>query len=312
MGNSITKIRLGTRSSRLALSQVAEVHLLLADLYPNIAVEIVPITTSGDKIKDKCLAEFGGKGLFVKELEEALLSDKIDIAVHSAKDVPPLLDENTVIGAYTKRIDARDCFVSNQYSSFKKLPKNAVIGTSSSRRKAYILRARPDLKVINFRGNIDTRLAKIDENGTDAIILAVSGLLRLGKENRITEAFAIEEILPAGGQGSLVLQIRKKDLKIAKLLESINDQESHICIETERAFLQNLQASCVTPVAVYAFIEKDKLMLKTAIIDFDGSEICETSHHSKVNLAKGLEMALKAASETKRKSPQLWQRIIQN
>lgn len=312
MDSSTTKIRLGTRSSRLALSQAAEVHLLLADLYPKINIEIVPITTSGDKIKDKCLAEFGGKGLFIKELEEALLNNKIDVAIHSAKDVPPILDENTSIAAYTKRIDPRDCFVSNQYKSFKKLPKNAVIGTSSSRRKSYVLRERPDLKVINFRGNIDTRLAKIDDKGADAIILAVSGLLRLGKENRINEAFDVEQILPAGGQGSLALQIRKKDLKIAELIRPVNDQESHICIETERAFLQNLQASCVSPVAAYAFIEKDKLILKTAIIDFDGTEIYETSNHCKVNLVKGLEIAFKAAEETKCKSPQLWQRIIQN
>ena len=195
------KIRLGTRASNLALSQVSEIHLLIAEFFPEIKIEVVPILTSGDKIQDKNLAEIGGKGLFIKELEDALINNKIDIAVHSSKDIPPIIHQDTEISAFTKLLDSRDCFVSNKYSSFKKLPKNATIGTSSTRRKAYILKQRPDLKVVNFRGNIDTRLSKIENDEVDGAILAVAGLLRLGKESKITEVFDIEKILPAGGQG---------------------------------------------------------------------------------------------------------------
>ena len=185
------KIRLGTRASNLALSQVSEIHLLIAEFFPEIEIEVVPILTSGDKIQDKNLAEIGGKGLFIKELEEALINNKIDIAVHSSKDIPPIIHQDTEISAFTKLLDSRDCFVSNKYSSFKKLPKNATIGTSSTRRKAYILKQRPDLKVVNFRGNIDTRLNKIENNEVDGAILAVAGLMRLGKENKITEVIDV-------------------------------------------------------------------------------------------------------------------------
>ena len=216
MNDFTKKIRLGTRASNLALSQVAEVHLLIADFFPEVKIEVIPIATSGDKIQDKNLAEIGGKGLFIKELEEALINNKIDVAVHSSKDIPPIIHEDTEICAFTKLLDSRDCFVSKKYSSFKKLPKNAIIGTSSTRRKAYILRERPDLKVVNFRGNIDTRLGKIENDEVDGAILAVAGLMRLGKENKITEIFNVEKMLPSGGQGSLALQIREKDKNLAK------------------------------------------------------------------------------------------------
>lgn len=310
MSNLIKKIRLGTRASRLALAQVSEIHLLIADFFPNIPIEIVPITTSGDKIQDRNLAEVGGKGLFIKELEEALINNKIDIAVHSAKDVPPIIHQDTEIGAFTTRIDSRDCFVSNKYSTFKKLPKNAVIGTSSARRKAYILRQRPDLRVINFRGNIDTRLAKIDDGQVDGAILAVSGMLRLAKENRICEAFEIDKMLPAGGQGALALQIRKGEVELANILQKINHLETQICVKSERAFLRDLGASCITPVGAYAFIENKKLVLKTAIIDYDGKEIFETKSATNLTLNDAVNLGHKASEETKEKALALLRKIV--
>jgi len=310
MGNLINKIRLGTRASRLALAQVSEIQLLIADFFPNIQVEIVPITTSGDKIQDRNLAEIGGKGLFIKELEEALLSNKIDIAVHSAKDVPPIIHPATTLGAFTTRVDARDCFISNKYSSFKKLPKNAVIGTSSTRRKAFILKSRPDLQVVNFRGNIDTRLNKIDDQQVDGAILAVSGMVRLAKENRIREAFEINRMLPAGGQGALALQIRDGETEIAKILQKINHLETQICVKCERAFLRELGASCTTPVGAYAYIENQQLIFKTAIIDYNGQEIYETQHSSDLSLENAIEIGIKASQQTKKYASTLLQKIV--
>lgn len=312
MGDLVNKIRLGTRASRLALAQVAEIHLLIAEHFPQIAIEIVPITTSGDKALDKNLAEIGGKGLFIKELEEALLSNQIDIAVHSAKDMPPILHEQTEIKAFTNRFDHRDCFVSNKYPSFKKLPKNAIIGTSSARRKAFILKHRPDINVVNFRGNIDTRLNKIFDNEVDGAILAVSGLLRLGKENKVLQAFEVSQIVPAGGQGALALQVRKSDHHLTNILQKINHLDTQICVKTERSFLRELGASCTTPVGAFAYIENNKLFFKTAIIDYDGSEIFETNFKCKANLEEGIKIGIKAGIETKQKAHKLLKKIIQN
>jgi len=307
---SIDKIRLGTRASRLALSQVAEIQILLAENFPEIKIEIIPITTSGDKILDKNLAEIGGKGLFIKELEEALIKNQIDIAVHSAKDIPPIIHELTHLSAFTERLDARDCLVSPKYSSLKKLPKNAIIGTSSTRRKAFILKERPDIKVVNLRGNIDTRLNKILENNLDGAILAVSGLLRLGKENSINEAIDIEKMLPAGGQGALALQTRKTDEELHELLQKINHQETQICVACERAFLQELEASCTTPVGVYCSIKNKKIQLKTAIIDYDGSQIYETINNSSLDLDSAIKIGIKAGKDTKIKAKELLSRIL--
>jgi hydroxymethylbilane synthase len=310
MNDFTKKIRLGTRASNLALSQVAEVHLLIADFFPEVKIEVIPIVTSGDKIQDKNLAEIGGKGLFIKELEEALINNKIDVAVHSSKDIPPIIHQDTEICAFTKILDPRDCFVSKKYSSFKKLPRNAVIGTSSTRRKAYILKERPDLKIVNFRGNIDTRLGKIENDEVDGAILAVSGLMRLGKEHKITEIFNVEKMLPSGGQGSLALQIREKDKNLSKILQKVNDETTQICVKSERAFLRELGASCTTPVGAYAYIEKKKLILKTSIIDYDGSEIFETISKCDIFLEKAIELGVKAGEQTKKKAQKLLQKII--
>lgn len=303
------KLRIGTRTSKLALSQVAEVHLLLADHYPELQIEIVPITTSGDKIQDRNLAEIGGKGLFVKELEDALRQNKIDIAIHSAKDVPPFIHDETELAAFTERLDARDCFVSKKYASLKDLPKGAVVGTSSARRKAILLRLRKDLKVVNFRGNVDTRLSKLENEEVDAAILAACGMMRLGKEQTVNHAIEKDQMLPAGGQGALAIQIRKNDEKISSMLQKINDEKTRIEVKCERSFLRQLGASCATPVSVHAIIEKGNISLRTAIYDYDGSEIFETKSKAKANLEDAIKLGAEAAQTTQKKAAKLLEKI---
>lgn len=303
-------LRLGTRSSRLALAQVAEIHILLADYFPKLKIEIVPIQTSGDKILNKKLADIGGKGLFVKELEEALLNKTIDIAVHSAKDVPPFIDKKTKIGAYSKRINPNDCFISKKFPNLDKLPKNSKIGTSSPRRQAFLSKLRPDLKFINLRGNVDTRLRKLTDDEIDATIMAVAGLVRLSKENSINHIFTTQEMIPSVGQGALALQIRNEDLSIDNICKKINDENSEIAISCERSFLQELGASCHTPVGVYAEILDGKINLKTAIIDFNGSDIFEFNISGKANIKTALEIGKKAGEETKIKAHNLLKKIL--
>jgi hydroxymethylbilane synthase len=303
------KLRIGSRTSKLAISQVAEVHLLLADHFSNLQIEIIPITTSGDKIQDRNLAELGGKGLFIKELEEALLQNRIDIAVHSAKDVPPIIHAETEIAAFTPRLDARDCLVSKNFDSLKNLPKGAVIGTSSPRRKAILLRLRPDLKIVNFRGNVDTRLTKVDEEEVAGSILALCGLERLGKEHKIKKIIEKDVILPAGGQGSLAIQIKKSDKKIYELLQKINHLDTEICVKAERSFLHELGASCITPIAVHAEIENEKLNLRTLILDYDGSEVFETNSSGKAEIEEAIKLAIEAAKKTRKEAEKLLSKI---
>ncbi len=304
------KIKIGTRASKLALTQTEEIKKLLI-AKTNLKeeqIEIIKITTSGDKIQDVSLAEIGGKGLFIKELEESLLAKKIDIAIHCAKDMPPILHENTEIAAIIKRKDARDYFVSQKYSSLKNLPQNAVVGTSSARRKSALLRLRPDLQITNFRGNVDTRLKKIEENQVDATILALCGLQRLDKKISQENIIAIEDILPAAGQGALALQILSDNKKIHDLLRKINDEKSEICIKVERDFLRLLKASCKSPIAAYcSFVDEKTLNLKTMIFDFDGKEIFATNINAKLEDVANL--ANQAAQETRNKAAKLLARI---
>lgn len=317
MSLTSNKIRIGTRTSKLALAQVSEVSSLLSPHLQNFQIEIVPITTSGDKIQDRSLADIGGKGLFIKELEEALIQNKIDIAVHSAKDVPPVLHESTHLAAFTKRFDARDSFISKNFNRISDLPKGAVVGTSSARRKAILLRLRPDLKIVNFRGNVTTRLAKIENDEVDATILAACGLERLGREqvicpkgykNRIL--IEKDEMLPAGGQGALAIQSRKNDQKISEILAKINHQETQICVKAERAFLRELGASCATPVAVHAALENEVLNLKTLILMNDGSETFATESQGKFDLESAAELGVEAANKTKKEASELLKKII--
>jgi hydroxymethylbilane synthase len=315
-------IKIGTRASKLALVQVEEISCLLQPHLQNFQIQVVPITTSGDKIQDRNLCDIGGKGLFIKELEEALLQNKIDLAIHSAKDVPPLLHHNTKLAAFTARIDVRDCLISKKFNSISQLPQGSIIGTSSARRKASLLRLRPDLKIVNFRGNVDTRLKKIENDQVDATILAICGLERLSKKQLVGQdqlhcpkgyelknAIEINLMLPAGGQGALAIQARKDDFQILEILAQINDYPTQICVECERAFLQELGASCATPVGVYAFIENQKLNLKTIILDYDGSEIFETNSQGKIDLAEAKKLGVLAGQKTKKEAAKLLAKI---
>ena len=311
-----SKIRIGTRTSKLALAQVEEFKELLKDNLGDREFEVVEINTSGDKNLHCDLAEIGGKGLFIKELERALAQDKIDIAVHSAKDVPPHLHEETILASFTKRMDARDCLISKNYSDISALPQNAVIGTSSPRRKAMLLRLRPDLKIISYRGNVTTRLERAQRGEVDATILANCGLERLSKGNKVcplgydVKNFIDKDVmLPAGGQGSMAIQVKKDNLDIYNLVRIANDFKSEIEIRCERAFLSELGASCYTPVGVYALQKGDLLELKTVILDYDGSEIYETTSQGKFSIDEAIDLGKKAAKKTKEEARELLAKI---
>lgn len=306
--SSLEKVKIGTRSSKLALLQASELKesLLKKTNLSENQIEIVPVITSGDKILDRNLADIGGKGLFIKELEEALLSKKIDVAVHSAKDMPPIIAKNTIIAAFTKRYDSRDYFISKKFNSIKDLPLGAVVGTSSARRKAALLRIRPDLKIVNFRGNVDSRISKLEMGEVDATILAVCGLMRMKKEINNNNIISHDLMLSPAGQGSLAIQVRQDDLKMLNLINTINHQETAICVATERKFLLEIQASCKSAVSVYCEKQGEMLNLSTIIFDFDGSEIFAT----KTSGIDGDEVAKDAATKTKKSAASLLEKII--
>ncbi len=252
------RLRLGTRGSPLALAQAREVRARLAaahaDLEPEAAVEIVVIKTTGDAVQDRTLAEIGGKGLFTKEIEEALLDGRIDAAVHSMKDMPTWLPEGLRIGAVLAREDPRDALISERGESLAALPKGAVIGTASLRRQAQVLLARPDLEVVPFRGNVQTRLRKLAEGEVDATLLAVAGLKRLGMAERITAVLAPEVMLPAVAQGAIGVEVRADDAEAHGFLEPLNNRTSALRVAAERACLEVLDGSCRTPIAALAEI----------------------------------------------------------
>ena len=252
----MTQLKIGTRGSQLALAQAEEVRRRLAaahdDLKPEGAVEIVVIKTSGDRIQDRALAEIGGKGLFTKEIEEALLEGAIDLAVHSMKDVPTWLPDGLEITTILPREDPRDALFAGPVKSIAELPQGAVVGTSSLRRQAQVLMTRPDLEVVTLRGNVQTRLRKLAEGQVDATLLAVAGLKRLGQEEMIGAALAPEEMLPAVAQGAIGLETRIGDEAVAARLESLNDPVSERRVAAERACLEVLDGSCRTPFAALA------------------------------------------------------------
>lgn len=317
MSSTLKKIRIGTRTSKLALTQVDEISALLKPHLGDIELEIIPIKTSGDKILHKNLADIGGKGLFIKELEEALITNKIDIAVHSAKDVPPFLHEKTHLIAFSQRLDSRDCFISKKYNSIEGLPQESVVGTSSARRKAILLRLRPDLNIINFRGNVTTRLQKLEDGVADATILAACAFERLSKNNsticpkgyEIKHFIEKDVMLPAGGQGALAIQGRIADEELTNLIKKINHEESRICVKCERAFLRELGASCSTPVSVNAEITNGEVNLKTIIFDYDGSKIFSTNSTCKAQFDEAIQLGINAAKKTKKEAKKLLEKI---
>ncbi|MES2677354.1 MAG: hydroxymethylbilane synthase [Pseudomonadota bacterium] len=297
------KISIGTRGSKLALTQAEEVKKLITSFYPEYQnspqlISIIPFKTTGDKIIDKSLVDIGGKGLFIKEIEEALLDQRIDIAVHSMKDMPGFFSSGLDIFAVPERKDPHDGFISNQYSSIKNLPFGATIGTSSPRRAALILNQRSDLKIVNFRGNIDTRLSKLQDQQVDATILAVAGLTRIDLQNRITAIIDTQEMLPAVGQGALALQARSDDEFMIKFLEPLNHSISTICVAAERAFLKTINGSCKTPLAAYCQVQNNQLFLQVLLASLDGREIYKTSRTS--DLKDSIRIGNDAGEEIKK------------
>lgn len=264
---------IGTRSSKLALWQADYVADRLRKEYPNLAVEKKLMTTKGDKILDAPLAKIGGKGLFTKELEQAMLEGEIDIAVHSLKDMPTEVPDGLVITAITERYDPGDAFVSNKYKSLEQLPRGAVVGTSSLRRKAQLLHVRPDLVIKDLRGNVNTRLRKLDAGEYDAAVLAVAGLKRLGFAERITEVLPKSMVLPAVGQGALAIEAREDDANVRNLVAFLNDAATVACAKAERAFLARVEGGCQVPVGVYATPEGDALSVEAVIASLDGQRL---------------------------------------
>jgi len=265
---SSRKLRIGTRGSKLARAQT---DMVLALLSP-AECEVVPIRTSGDRIQDRSLADAGGKGLFTKELEEALLDGRIDLAVHSMKDVPTIFPEGLGIAALLQREDPRDAFLSHRAHSLMELPKGARIGTSSVRRHAQVLRARPDLEIVLLRGNVDTRLAKLDAGALDAILLAYAGLKRLGLEGRATSLLSPDDWLPALGQGAVGVEIRKDDVRTASIVAPLNDNATAVALACERAFQSALDGSCRTPIAGLATCTNDRLLFRGEVLAPDGGD----------------------------------------
>jgi len=267
------KIRIGTRKSKLALWQANFIASELKKHFSGLEVELVKITTKGDKILDVPLAKVGGKGLFVKEIEEAILRNEIDIAVHSLKDVPTYFPEGLGLVAITKREDPRDAFLSVKYNSFEELPKGAVVGTSSLRRKVQLKMKRPDLKIEDLRGNVDTRIKKLEEGQYDAIILAYAGLKRLGLEEKVKQVFSPEFMIPAVAQGFLGIEARINDVETLKIVSVLNDKESEIRATAERAFLKTLEGGCQVPLAGYSEIKEGRLKITGFVSDIEGKKV---------------------------------------
>jgi hydroxymethylbilane synthase len=267
-------LRIGTRGSLLALWQAGYLRdrLIAAHAFSEGDVELSVITTTGDRIKDKPLGEFGGKGLFTKEIDEALLSGGVDLAVHSMKDLPTVLPEGIVVAAVLPRADVRDAFISTKAPSLAELPPGAVVGTSSLRRAAQVKRMRPDLRVADLRGNVETRLRKIKEGVADATLLALAGLERLGLVAQATSILSTEEMLPAVAQGAIGIAARSDDERTLALLTPLNDARSATSVTCERAFLARLDGSCKTPIAGLAEIDDGVLRFRGLILAPDGSE----------------------------------------
>ncbi|MEP3248379.1 MAG: hydroxymethylbilane synthase [Sneathiella sp.] len=299
------KYKIGTRGSPLALAQAYETRDRLLVAHPGklfeTDLEIVIIKTTGDQIQDRALSEAGGKGLFVKEIEEKLLAGEIDLAVHSMKDMETSLPEGLVIDCILPREDPRDAFISRDGKSLSELPAGAVVGTSSLRRQAQILNRRPDLKVCLFRGAVETRLRKLQEGQADATLLACAGLNRLNKSNVITEALEKSEMLPAVAQGAIGIEHRAADTEMGALLAAINHADSRVRVNCERAMLAELDGSCRTPIAGHAtLLEDNQIRLEASLLSPDGLKRFDVSGVSDVTDA--LELGTKLGRDLRAKA----------
>ncbi|STY63403.1 hydroxymethylbilane synthase [Mannheimia haemolytica] len=270
-------LRIATRQSPLALWQANFVKSELEKHFPQLSVELVTMVTKGDIILDTPLAKIGGKGLFVKELELALLENRADIAVHSMKDVPMSFPEGLGLAVICEREDPRDAFVSNKYYALEDLPKGAVVGTSSLRRQCQLMAKYPHLEVKSLRGNVGTRLSKLDNGEYDAIILASAGLIRLGLKERIRSYISVEQSLPAAGQGAVGIETRVNDERVLNYIAKLNHNSTACCVMAERAMNTRLQGGCQVPIGGYATLEGDELTLNALVGALDGSQIIRAS-----------------------------------
>ena len=294
-------LRIGTRGSPLALAQAYETRerLSIAFGLSLDSFEIVVIKTTGDKVLNRPLKEIGGKGLFTKEIEEALLQESIDIAVHSMKDMPVQQPNGLILDTFLPREDVRDAFVSKIHKSLADIPEGATVGTSSLRRKAQLMSKRPDLKIVEFRGNVQTRLKKLDDGVAECTFLAVAGLNRLKMEDIITAPISTDEMLPAVAQGAIGIERREKDIKVATMLEAIHNSTTGLLLSAERAFLEALDGSCETPIAGLAEFKNENLRFRGEILKTDGSEVYSDEQVVAKEDATlvGIEMAHKLLSQ---------------
>jgi hydroxymethylbilane synthase len=295
-------LRIGSRGSPLALAQAYEVQRRLAAACGVAAerIEIKTIRTTGDAIEDRPLATAGGKGLFTKEIEEALLAQTIDLAVHSSKDMPTVLPDGLLLDTFLPREDARDAFISRKAKSLRDLPQGAAIGTASLRRQALAKHVRPDLQIATLRGNVETRLRKLDAGDADATLLAVAGLKRLGLLAAATMILAIDEFLPAVGQGAIGIETRADDDATRALVTTINDADTAMALAAERAFLAALDGSCRTPIAGHARVSNGKLRFRGMIVRPDGSEAHEATREGRC--AAAAELGADAGRELKERA----------
>lgn len=299
LGTSV--IRIGTRGSPLALAQAHETRtrLMLAHGLDENQFEIVVISTTGDRILNQPLAEIGGKGLFTQELEEALHNGSIDLAVHSMKDMPALLPDGLAIGAILEREDPRDAFVSVNYQTLMDLPQGAVLGSSSVRRNAQALRIRGDLKSVQFRGNVQTRMRKLADGVAAATFLAVAGLNRLGMSQHISTIMDMNDMLPAVAQGAIGIEIKQGNSRAQDLVQAIHHHTTGIAIDCERAFLAKLEGSCRTPIAGHARVEGSKVYFKGQILSLDGLTSSEVERHGAIEDAVDIGIAVAVAAAEK-------------
>lgn len=296
-------IRIGTRGSPLALAQAHETRNKLMALHPELAeegaIQIVIIKTTGDKILSQPLADIGGKGLFTKEIDEALINSQIDIAVHSMKDVPTYLPEKTILPSNLQREDVRDAFISLSAASLAELPAGSIVGTASLRRKSQILHRYPSLKVMeNFRGNVQTRLRKLNEGVVQATLLALAGLKRLSMTENVTNILSVDDMLPAVAQGAIGIACRSNDEKMANYLGSLNHEETRFAVACERAFLETLDGSCRTPIAGYACKDENgDCVFRGLVASPDGTRVLETSRKGSYTLQDMIKMGKDAGKE---------------
>lgn len=292
-------LRIATRQSPLALWQANFVKTALEQRFPELSVELVTMVTKGDIILDTPLAKVGGKGLFVKELELALLENRADIAVHSMKDVPMEFPEGLGLAVICQREDPRDAFVSNQYRCLSELPEGAIVGTSSLRRQCQLMARYPHLKVKSLRGNVGTRLSKLDNGEYDAIILASAGLIRLGLKDRIRDFIAVEDSLPASGQGAVGIETRIGDERVLKYIESLNHPETAYCVKAERAMNARLQGGCQVPIGAFATLQMNTISMNALVGSLDGKQIIRASGVASVEQAEllGVQIAEQLLSQ---------------